>query len=186
MNRVLYAIYLAAVLAIAHFVFNQPGDVGGAPAADSRESVFVKTAAQSGSAQIQISFDAAELARSSEVREFASAVVESQRPMLEDLQQLAAGRQIVIPPIPEAPAAPGDGTGAVPADYDRAFLQRQIELHEQALEFFAAEAASELDSDLRAYAWMSAAQLEERLQQGKELLRKVSGPARKGARNRSR
>jgi putative membrane protein len=142
----------------------QPGDA---------DRDFVKMAASSGQAEIQLGKLAAERADSAEVRDFAKRLkTDHTRANLELLKLLDAQR-IDVPrdmgPYQETADQLSKLRGV---EFDRAYVQQMVKDHKEAVARFTAEAKEGRNPELRAYAAKQLPTLQEHLLQARDLASK--------------
>jgi putative membrane protein len=137
------------------------------------DRAFIKMAASSGQAEIQLGKLAAERADRSEVRDFAKRLekdhTEANLQLLKllDAQRIDVSRDMT--PYQETADRLSKLRGT---DFDRAFLQQMAKDHEEAVAQFAAEAKEGHNPELRAYAAQQLPALQDHLQLARELAAK--------------
>ncbi|HVL57959.1 MAG TPA: DUF4142 domain-containing protein [Burkholderiaceae bacterium] len=151
---------------------------------------FVTEAAASGMAEVQLSKLAMERAANPQVREFAQRMVEDHTKANQELMQIASAKGLELPTELQR----GDRrtldklTKAEGADFDRQFIDWQVDEHQSAIKQFEREAKDGKDPQLQQFAQKHLPALKEHLQMAKQLdsqlqaARKSAGDQARGAR----
>jgi putative membrane protein len=134
---------------------------------------FVKMAASSGQAEIQLGKLAAERADSAEVRDFAKRLeTDHTRANLELLKLLDAQRIDVPRDMGPYQETADQLSKLCRVEFDRAYVQQMVKDHEEAVARFTAEAKEGRNPELRAYAAKQLPTLQEHLLQACDLASK--------------
>jgi putative membrane protein len=137
------------------------------------DRAFIKMAASSGQAEIQLGKLAAERADRSEVRDFAKRLEKDHTQAdLELLKILNAQRINVSRDMEPYQAAAADLIKLRGAEFDRAYLRHMVKEHDEAVAQFAAEANKGRNPELKAYAAKVLPILQEHLQLARDLAAK--------------
>jgi putative membrane protein len=137
------------------------------------DRAFIKMAASSGQAEIQLGKLAAERADSSDVRDFAKRLEKDHTQAdLELLKILNAQRINVSRDMEPYQAAAAALTKLRGAEFDRAYLRHMVKEHDEAVAQFAAEANKGRNPELKAYAAKVLPTLQEHLQLARDLAAK--------------
>jgi putative membrane protein len=140
--------------------------------ADS-DRTFIKMAASSGLAEIQLGKLAAERADNSEVRDFAKRLEKDHtQGDLELLKILDAQRISISRDMGPYQMAAAELTKLRGVEFDRAYLRHMVKEHEEAVAQFAAEAKEGRHPELKAYAAKVLLTLQEHLQLARDLAAK--------------
>jgi putative membrane protein len=140
--------------------------------ADS-DRAFIKMAASSGLAEIQLGKLAAERADNSEVRDFAKRLEKDHtQGDLELLKILDAQRISISRDMGPYQMAAAELTKLRGVEFDRAYLRHMVKEHEEAVAQFAAEAKEGRHPELKAYAAKVLLTLQEHLQLARDLAAK--------------
>lgn len=130
------------------------GLVPAAPAFSQQDVNFVRTAAASGSAEIELAQLAATRAVTPQVRDFAYRMLNDHRLMADDLDRRVIRRGMTVSWSPD----PNDVTtynrlaSLSGKSFDRAYMEHMVMAHERALRVFQRQAGYGQDPDLRAAA----------------------------------
>lgn len=131
-----------------------PGIVPAAPAFSQQDVNFVRTAAASGSAEIELAQLASARAVTPQVRDFAYRMLNDHRLMADDLDRRVIRRGMTVSWSPD----PNDVTtynrlaSLSGKGFDRAYMEHMVMAHERALRVFQRQAGYGQDPDLRAAA----------------------------------
>ena len=137
------------------------------------DRAFIKMAASSGQAEIQLGKLAAERADSSDVGDFAKRLEKDHTQAdLELLKILNAQRINVSRDMEPYQAAAAELTKLRGAEFDRAYLRHMVKEHDEAVAQFAAEANKGRNPELKAYAAKVLPILQEHLQLARDLAAK--------------
>lgn len=147
-------------------------------AADSRAVAFARKAAESGLAEVALSRLALEKAENSRLKAFANRMVSDHGAANAELQRAANADK-----IGRLPDAPGDDAGAARdklaqlqgAAFDRAYADRMVDDHEDAVALFADYVDDGGDGALKEFARKTLPTLREHLAQAKALEEMVAG-----------
>jgi putative membrane protein len=126
---------------------------------------FVREAVQTDMLEIQAGRLAAEKAKSSEVREFASRLVADHGAASRQLEQIAQARGVQVPQ-----SLPADKQQALDSlqeksgtEFDRAFAKEMVQGHEEAVRMFEQAAQNAADPEVKAFAARQLPKLREHL-----------------------
>jgi putative membrane protein len=137
------------------------------------DRAFIKMAASSGQAEIQLGKLAAERADRAEVRDFAKRLEKDHtQANLELLKILDAQRIDISRDMEPYQAAAAELTKLRRVEFDRAYLRHMVKEHEEAVAQFAAEAKDGRHPELKAYAAKVLPTLQEHLQLARDLAAK--------------
>jgi putative membrane protein len=137
------------------------------------DQAFIKLAASSGQAEIQLGKPAAERADSSDVRDFAQRLEKDHTQAdLELLKILNAQRINVSREMKPYQATAAELTMLRGIEFDRAYLRHMVKDHDEAVAQFAAEANKGRNPELKAYAAEVLPILQEHLQLARDLAAK--------------
>jgi putative membrane protein len=140
------------------------------PQLGDADRAFIKMAASSGQAEIQLGKLAAERADRAEVRDFAKRLEKDHTQANLELLKILDAQRIDLSrdmaPYQEVAAQLSALRGAA---FDRAFVQRMVKDHEEAVAHFAAEAQQGHNAELKAYAAKLLPSLQEHLQLARDL-----------------
>ena len=160
-------IFVGVGLWLAHVTLAQEAELGEA------DRAFIKMAASSGQAEIQLGKLAAERAESSDVRDFAKRLEKDHtHANLELLKILNAQRIDVSRDMEPYQTAAAELTKLRGVEFDRAYLRHMVKEHEEAVAQFAAEAKEGRHPELKAYAAKVLPTLQEHLQLARDLAAK--------------
>jgi putative membrane protein len=140
---------LAAALATSLFALDAVAHVLSGP-----DKHFLERAARDSRAEIELGELARQKGMRDEVKSFAERMVEDHTRAADELARLAQARGI------ELPAEPGgrhredlkEMKDLIGPDFDRAYMKRMLDEHEEAVELFEKQAKSAEDPDVRAFA----------------------------------
>ena len=137
------------------------------------DRAFIKMAASSGQAEIQLGKLAAERADRAEVRDFAKRLEKDHtQANLELLKILDAQRIDISRDMEPYQAAAAESTKLRGVEFDRAYLRHMVKEHEEAVAQFAAEAKERRHPERKAYAAKVLPTLQEHLQLAQDLAAK--------------
>lgn len=115
---------------------------------------FLERAAQSSRAEIELGELAQRKGMRDEVRSFAERMVKDHRKATEEIARIAQARGLQLPA--ESPRGLRDDkeelAKLVGPEFDRAYMKRMLDEHEEAVERFEKQAQSAEDPDVRAFA----------------------------------
>jgi putative membrane protein len=143
------------------------------PQLEDTDRAFIKMAARSGQAEIQLGKLTAERADRAEVRDFAKRLeTDHTRANLELLKILDAQRIDLSRDMEPYQATTAYLSQLRGAEFDRAYVQQMAKVHEEAIAQFAAEAKKGHNPELKAYAAKLLPTLQEHLQLARDLAAK--------------
>ena len=162
-----------ALLLVGVGLWLAPFGMAQGPQLADTDQVFIKMAASSGQAEIQLGKLAAERADRAEVRDFAKRLEKDHtQANLELLKILDAQRIDVSRDMEPYQVAATELTKLRGAEFDRAFLRYVVKEHEEAIAQYAAEAKGGHNAELKAYAAKLLPTLQEHLQLARDLTAK--------------
>jgi len=140
-------------------------------ATDSGEQIFVNQAALGGMAEVEMGKVASDHALSSEVRQFAAQMISDHTKANEQLERIASEKSLTVPTVLDAEHKAkieilSKKTGA---NFDKAYVQAQVDGHERMQQLLAAEATNGRDSDLKKFAEKILPTVTEHYQMAREL-----------------
>jgi putative membrane protein len=152
-----------------------PAPAPATPALSVTDSSFLDQAARSGMVEVQESQLAEKRAPRAAVRRFANTMVKDHTWVNQSLDKLANAKQVTLP------SAPSDQEQAMISQleklhgsaFDRAYLNQQATLHQQAVQLFQTEAQQGTDPDLKSFAEKVLPRLQEHL----SMVEKLGGRA---------
>jgi putative membrane protein len=160
-------ILVGVELWLAHVTLAQEPELGEA------DRSFIKMAASSGQAEIQLGKLAAERADSSDVRDFAKRLEKDHtQANLELLKILDAQHIDVSRDMEPYQTAAAELTKLRGIEFDRAYMRHMVKEHEEAVAQFAAEAKEGRHPELKTYAAKVLPSLQEHLQMARDLAAK--------------
>lgn len=136
---------------------------------------FMTKAAQSGMAEVEISRMAATKATNAEVKQFAQRMVQDHTNANTELKALAAKENVTLPTEVDAEhkEVMQKLNGLSGAEFDRAFMERQVEHHEKDVNLFQAQADKGEDAEGKAFAVKTLPTLKSHLEMARDLNNKV-------------
>lgn len=140
-------------------------DGGGALEREARR--FLTKAARFGWESAQLSQLAMIHAPRSDVRRFAAELVKSHEAMNEELAELAERKDVRLAERPATDSR--EWTEKDAQDFEEDYLERMIELHQTAVEWFESTAQQESDNEIAAYAAKHLPMLQEHWRMAREL-----------------
>jgi putative membrane protein len=162
----------AMMLSIVGVGRAQVGLAQGPQLADT-DRAFIKMAASTGQAEIQLEKLAAERADSSEMRDFATRLEKDHTQADLELLKILDPQHINVSRDMEPyQAVAAELTMLRGIEFDRAYLRHMVKEHEEAVAQFAAEAKEERNPELKAYAAEVLPTLQEHLQLARDLAAK--------------
>jgi len=138
---------------------------------------FVKKAAQSNMAEIQLGQLAAQKASNDAVKQYAQQLVNDHQKAEDKLQQIASSKGITLQTDMDGQARSEQDrlSNMSGKDFDREFVQQQKKDHDQAVALFQGEADNGKDPDLKSYASSIVAVLQQHEQMASSLELQVGG-----------
>ena len=140
---------LAATLAASLFAVDAVAHVLAGP-----DKNFLERAARSSAAEIELGELAQQRGMRDEVKSFAARMVEDHRKSAEEIARIAEARGVELPKEPgrRDRDAVKEMKDLVGPEFDRAYMERMLEDHEDAVELFEKQAKEAEDPDVRAFA----------------------------------
>jgi len=137
---------------------------GAAPSNADRD--FVQKAASGGMAEVQAAELAQQRAGSPQVKQFASRMITDHTQANTELQQIAQQQNITMPTKPAAKEASAEQRlrGLNGAAFDKAYVQHELQDHQQTVALFQQQARSGQDPELKAFAQKTLPVLQQHLQ----------------------
>lgn len=152
----------------------------GTQKAKGNDAEFVQKASESDMAEIEISKLAVKQATDERVKKFATKMVEDHTKSSEQLTHIAKLRKLDL--AKEITKAHRDKaeklSKASGADFDRQFMQTQVQAHEEALKLFQDQAKNGQDPELRAFAAKTVPVIEHHLKMAQEITKGLQGGAK--------
>lgn len=142
------------------------------PQLGDTDRAFIKMAASSGQAELQLGKLAAERADRAEVRDFAKRLEKDHTQANLELLKILDAQRIDVSRDMEPYQAATQLSKLRGAEFDRAYLQHMVKEHEEAVTHFAAEAKEGRSAELKAYAAKILPTLQEHLQLARDLAAK--------------
>jgi len=128
-----------------------PGIVAASPTFSQQDVNFVRTAAASGSAEIELAQLASSRAVTPQVRDFAYRMLNDHRLMADDLDRRVIRRGMTVSwsPDPDDVTTYNRLASLSGEDFDRAYMEHMVMAHERALRTFQRQVGYGQDPDLR-------------------------------------
>ncbi|MEJ0018521.1 MAG: DUF4142 domain-containing protein [Acetobacteraceae bacterium] len=135
-----------------------------APSAADRD--FMQKAAVGGLAEVQTAQLAQQRAGSPAIKEFAQRMIADHTQANTELQQLARQQSVTLPARPDAKEAAAEHrlTGLNGAAFDKAYVQQELQDHQQTVALFQKQASTGQDPALKAFAQKTLPTLQQHLQ----------------------
>jgi putative membrane protein len=161
-----------------------PPQTGTAKSSGSADLTFIRTAASAGLAEVELGRVGVEKAESADVKQFAQRMVDDHGRANNELQQLAASKNITLPSELDAKhkAARDRLSKLSGAAFDRSFMREMTQGHTAAVTAFDREAKMGKDSQVKDWATQKLPTLREHQAQAKDINAKIAaGTSGKGA-----
>jgi putative membrane protein len=144
---------------------------------DTADQAFMKQAAIAGMAEVEHGRLAAQNASASDVKQFGQQMVDDHGKANEELKALAAKKNVTLPPALDAKhQTMHDKLSKLKgAAFDKAYMDGQVQAHQQAVTLFQREAKAGKDPDVKAWAEKTLPQLQQHL----KMARNVTPAAKK-------
>lgn len=115
---------------------------------------FMNDAGPGSMAEVELGRLAVERAASAQVKQFAQQMIEDHSMAGDKLKQLAEQKQVTLPPdiLPKAEQTKEKLTKLNGAEFDRAYVEAMVEVHEKDVAAFDAVAKNATDADVKAFA----------------------------------
>jgi putative membrane protein len=157
----------------------EKGAKGASAAADT---MFIKTAAMDGMAEVDHGNLAAQNATHDEVKQFGQRMAADHGKANDELKSIASQKNVTLPTQLDAKhQAMHDKLSKMKGDaFDRAYMQHMVTAHQQAVTLFQKESTSGKDAETKGFAGKTLPTLQEHLKMARDVNSKVAGAA-KGA-----
>ncbi len=174
------SICIAATFSIALADAAQPPSDKGDHIVTGADLAFLNNAGPGGEAEVELGRLAAKRAESKEVRQFAQQMVEDHSKAGAKLKELAHQKNVTLPPgvMPKSKQTMEKLTKLQGAEFDRAYVQTMVQVHEKDVAAFSAFAKSATDADVKAFASATLPTLQHHLQMIRELAKNMNVPAK--------
>ncbi len=141
---------------------------------------FMNDAGPGGEAEVELGRLAAKQAANRQVRQFARQMVQDHSKAGVELKKLARQKNVTLPPgvMPEAKQTMEKLVQLQGADFDHAYVQAMVAMHEKDVAAFGAVAKNATDADVKAFAAATLPTLEHHLQMIRDLAKGSHGRAK--------
>jgi putative membrane protein len=146
----------------------------GETAKQRADEAFMRQAAMSNMAEVELGRLAARQAASADVRQFGERMVDDHTKAGGELKSLASKQNVTLPAeLDQKHQAMQDKLAKMKGeDFDRAYMQHMVSAHREAVKLFETEAKSGRDEDTRAWAKKTLPTLQQHLKMAEDLNRK--------------